>query len=176
LHGGETDRNIWNEVHELICLTFLRRGAMPYYDIEFFLALAARQPDNILIVLAEQNANTIAAAVFYEGAETLYGRYWGSRADYNALHFETCYYQGIEYCIARGKKIFEPGTQGEHKISRGFVPVTTWSAHWLERPEFFQAIGHYLDDEKQHIDRYIEAVSTHSPYRSNSDPVSDERE
>lgn len=176
LHGGETDRNIWKEVHELICLTFLRRGAMPYYDIEFFLALAARQPDNILIVLAEQNANTIAAAVFYEGAETLYGRYWGSSADYNALHFETCYYQGIEYCIARGKKIFEPGTQGEHKISRGFVPVTTWSAHWLERPEFFQAIGHYLDDEKQHIDRYIEAVGTHSPYRSNSDPVSDEHD
>ena len=176
IRGRETDRRIWNEVHELICLTFLRRGSMPYYDTEFFLALAAAQPDNVLIVLAQQDAESIAAAVFYEGEETLYGRYWGSRADYNALHFETCYYQGIEYCIAHGKKIFEPGTQGEHKISRGFVPVTTWSAHWLERPEFFQAIGDYLEDEQQHIDRYIEAVNTHSPYRDKAKPAPGERD
>ena len=110
----------------------------------------------------------IAAAVFYVSPHTLYGRYWGSDADYNALHFETCYYQGIEYCIANGQRVFEPGTQGEHKISRGFTPVSTWSAHWLARPEFFTVIGDYLEDEQHHIDRYIDAVNLHSPYRRNS--------
>ena len=91
-----------------------------------------------MIVMAEMNRMPIAAAVFYDGnADTLYGRYWGADADYNALHFETCYYQGIEHCIDTGRQLFEPGTQGEHKISRGFVPVDTWSAHWLARPEFF---------------------------------------
>jgi predicted N-acyltransferase len=95
----------------------------------------------------------------------LYGRYWGATADFNALHFETCYYQGIEYCIRNGIQVFEPGTQGEHKISRGFQPVSTWSAHWLAHSEFSGAIAKYLADERQHVDRYIEAVDEHSPYR-----------
>jgi hypothetical protein len=82
------------------------------------------------------------------------------------LHFETCYYQGIDYCIAKGLARFEPGTQGEHKISRGFVPVTTWSAHWLARPEFFSAVARYLNEEQRHVERYMDAVSGHSPYRN----------
>jgi len=104
----------------------------------------------------------------------LYGRYWGSDSHYNALHFETCYYQGIDYCIAQKKQLFEPGTQGEHKLSRGFRPVATWSAHWLARPEFFAAVGNYLDAEERHIDRYIEAAGEHSPYRSK--PAEDAQE
>ena len=107
-----------------------------------------------------------AAAVFYVSDAVLYGRYWGTDSQYNALHFETCYYQGIDFCITNGIKIFEPGTQGEHKISRGFTPVSTWSAHWLARPEFFTAVADYLQAEERHIDRYIEAVDQHSPYRS----------
>ena len=106
--------------------------------------------------------------MFFRGANALYGRYWGCNAFHNALHFETCYYQGIEYCIEHGIAAFEPGTQGEHKISRGFSPVSTWSAHWLAREEFFAAIGDYLDDEKEHIDRYIDAVREHTPYRADS--------
>ena len=102
----------------------------------------------------------------------LYGRYWGSDGHYDALHFEACYYQGIEYCIDTGKRIFEPGTQGEHKISRGFVPTPTWSAHWLKQPEFFSAIGDYLTAERRHVERYMEAVDAHSPYR-NDEPRGD---
>ncbi len=166
LKGREIDRATWSDVYQLISLTFLRRGAMPYFSEDFFVAVSDRLPDNIVVVLAEKNSMPVAAAVFYESESALYGRYWGSDSHYNALHFETCYYQGIDYCIAQRKKLFEPGTQGEHKLSRGFRPVATWSAHWLARPEFFAAVGNYLDAEEQHIDRYIEAAGEHSPYRA----------
>ena len=115
--------------------------------------------------MAELDGKAIAAAVFFVGRDALYGRYWGSDEYFDALHFETCYYQGIEFCIRHRIGRFEPGTQGEHKISRGFVPETTWSAHWLARPEFFDAIGRYLEDEGEHVDRYADAVRAHSPYR-----------
>ena len=166
LKGREIDRATWSDVYQLISLTFLRRGAMPYFSEDFFVAVSDRLPDNIVVVLAEKNRMPVAAAVFYESESALYGRYWGSDSHYNALHFETCYYQGIDYCIAQQKKLFEPGTQGEHKLSRGFRPVATWSAHWLARPEFFTAVGNYLDAEERHIDRYIEAAGEHSPYRA----------
>ena len=166
LTGRELDTAIWTDVYQLISLTFLRRGSMPYFSFEFFVEVSKRMPDNILVVLAEQNRQPTAAAVFYISDAVLYGRYWGCDTQYNALHFETCYYQGIDFCIANGKKIFEPGTQGEHKISRGFTPVSTWSAHWLARPEFFAAVANYLKQEERHIDRYISAVDEHSPYRN----------
>jgi predicted N-acyltransferase len=171
LTGRELDGAIWEDVYELISITFLRRGSMPYFSYDFFVEVSQKLPDNILVVLAEQHRQPIAAAVFYVSDAALYGRYWGTNSHHNALHFETCYYQGIDFCIANGKKIFEPGTQGEHKISRGFAPVSTWSAHWLARPEFFAAIADYLEAEERHIDRYIAAVDEHSPYR---DPQSDE--
>ena len=77
----------------------------------------------------------------------------------------SCYYQGIEYCIEHGIGRFEPGTQGEHKVSRGFLPSETWSAHWLAQPEFFSAIGRYVEEEAEHIDRYMDAIDRHSPFR-----------
>lgn len=169
LHGEDTDRALWKDVYQLIGGTFLRRGSMPYFDLDFFLDVSKHLPGTILLVLAERHGALIAAAVFYESSEVLYGRYWGADDHYDSLHFETCYYQGIEYCIANSKKLFEPGTQGEHKISRGFVPTTTWSAHWLARPEFYAAIRSYLREEGRHIDRYIEAAGSHSPYRAGND-------
>lgn len=174
LNGHDLDRATWSDVYQLISLTFLRRGSMPYFSEDFFVAVAEKLPDNIVVILAEKNRMPVAAAVFYASEHTLYGRYWGSDSQYNALHFETCYYQGIDYCIAHRKQHFEPGTQGEHKLSRGFTPVATWSAHWLARPEFFAAVGNYLTAEKRHIDRYIEAASTHSPYKSQ--PANDKQE
>jgi hypothetical protein len=165
LKGNETDDAVWKDVYSMIGTTFLRRGSMPYYDYEFFTSVSRALPDNVLVILAERKQMPIAAAVFYEGKDTLYGRYWGSDSHYDALHFETCYYQGIDYCIAKGLARFEPGTQGEHKVSRGFVPITTWSAHWLARPEFFSAVGRYLKEEQRHVERYMDAVSAHSPYR-----------
>ncbi len=165
LRGRDLEPDIWRTVYRLISITFMRRGSLPYFGLEFFMTIGATMPDNILVILAEYRDEPIAAAIFFESDRVLYGRYWGSDGQYDALHFETCYYQGIEYCIESGKETFEPGTQGEHKISRGFVPVETWSAHWLRQPEFFSAIGNYLDEESRHVDRYMEAVSDHSPYR-----------
>jgi len=165
LTGRELDAAVWSDVYQLISLTFLRRGAMPYFSYDFFVEVSQRMPENILVILAEKNRTATAAAVFFVSDQVLYGRYWGSDSPYNALHFETCYYQGIDFCIANGKKIFEPGTQGEHKISRGFTPVPTWSAHWLARPEFLAAVTNYVTAEERHIDRYIDAVKQHSPYK-----------
>jgi len=171
LSGHQLDKSIWADVYALISITFMRRGSLPYFSLDFFEQVSRQLPDEIAVVLAERNHELVAAAVFYRGKDTLYGRYWGSRSKVNGLHFETCYYQGIEYCIEHGIRHFEPGTQGEHKISRGFTPVTTWSAHWLARPEFFSAIERFLDEEKDYIDRYIDSVHAHSPFRDGNTPT-----
>lgn len=166
LKGDQLDDTLWSVVYALISRTFMRRGSLPYFNEEFFRSVSQQLPENILVVLAEKDANTVAAAVFFESKQVLYGRYWGSDGHYDALHFETCYYQGIDYCIANEIQTFEPGTQGEHKISRGFSPETTWSAHWLAHPEFADAISRYLDEEARHVDRYMDAVDSRSPYKS----------
>jgi predicted N-acyltransferase len=167
LKGRDIDTRTWEQVYGLISMTFMRRGSLPYYNLDFFLRIGNSLPDNVLVILAEQSANPdpIAAAVFFESRTTLYGRYWGSDGRHNALHFETCYYQGIEYCIEKELQLFEPGTQGEHKISRGFAPQSTWSAHWLAHPQFLSAIENYLEEETRYVDRYIESVDARSPYR-----------
>jgi predicted N-acyltransferase len=165
LHGSEIDTETWETVFRFVSITFMRRGSLPYYDLDFFLRISEQLGDSVMVILAEQEGRPVAAAVFFVGENALYGRYWGSSGQHNALHFETCYYQGIDYCIEHGIERFEPGTQGEHKISRGFSPVSTWSAHWLEHPEFLSAIGDYLEDETRHVDRYIDAVDARSPYR-----------
>ncbi|MBT8066708.1 MAG: GNAT family N-acetyltransferase [Gammaproteobacteria bacterium] len=166
LKGDQLDDELWSVVYALISRTFMRRGSLPYFNEEFFRSVSRQLPENLLVVLAEKDDKTVAAAVFFESEQVLYGRYWGSDGHYDALHFETCYYQGIDYCIANKKQIFEPGTQGEHKISRGFSPETTWSAHWLAHPEFADAISRYLDEEARHVDRYMDAVDSRSPYKS----------
>ncbi|MDH3439189.1 MAG: GNAT family N-acetyltransferase [Gammaproteobacteria bacterium] len=168
--GSEADAAVWKDVYELISITFLRRGSLPYFSLDFFQEISRRLPENILLVVAEKNRMPIAAAVFYDTSNALYGRYWGADAHYNALHFETCYYQGIDYCIEKKRQRFEPGTQGEHKISRGFTPVNTWSAHWLERPEFFNAVGRFLQEETRHVDYYMDVVNAHSPYKNEQAP------
>lgn len=130
--------------------------------------LSLKIPDNLLVIIAEHNAKLIGASLFFVGNKGLYGRYWGAADNYDSLHFETCYYQGIDYCIKNKIDHFEPGTGGEHKISRGFIPSKTWSAHYLKHPEFSAAVKHHLHAESQHIDRYIQEVQKHSPYRANN--------
>jgi predicted N-acyltransferase len=176
LTGTDMDAAIWHDVFALISTTFLRRGSMPYFNLDFFLQVSQCLPNTIAVVIAERRGQMIAAALFFVGDDSLYGRYWGSDSSYDALHFETCYYQGIDYCIKNRLTYFEPGTQGEHKISRGFSPVTTWSAHWLKHEQFFAAVGRYLDDERRHIDDYVDAVRCHSPYKKsmNTDNADDE--
>ncbi len=169
IRGGDMNAADWSVVYRLISRTFMQRGSLPYFNEAFFVGLGAALPDSLLVILSEKDAQTVAAAVFFESDTALYGRYWGSDGHYDALHFETCYYQGIDYCIDTGKKVFEPGTQGEHKISRGFAPETTWSAHWLAHPEFADAVSRYLDEEARHIDRYMDAVDSRTPYKSSED-------
>jgi hypothetical protein len=166
LKGDELNETTWSHVYALISRTFMRRGSLPYFNEAFFKSISQQLPENILVILAEKEADPVAAAVFFESDRVLYGRYWGSDGHYDALHFETCYYQGIDYCIETGKQVFEPGTQGEHKISRGFSPETTWSAHWLAHPEFADAIGRYLDEEARHVDQYMDTVDSRSPYKT----------
>jgi predicted N-acyltransferase len=169
IQGADIDSDTWSVVYRLISRTFMLRGSMPYYNESFFRGLSEQIPDGVLVILAEIDAVPVAAAVFFESDTHLYGRYWGSDGHYDSLHFEACYYQGIDYCIDSGKQVFEPGTQGEHKISRGFSPVSTWSAHWLAHPQFSSAIEEYLDEEGKHVNRYIDAVDSHSPYKERVD-------
>ncbi|MGH8188931.1 MAG: peptidogalycan biosysnthesis protein, partial [Steroidobacteraceae bacterium] len=122
-------------------------------------------PGMVVVKLAQMQSRPVAAAIFFRGGETLYGRYWGAAADFHSLHFETCYYQGIEYCIEHSLKCFEPGTQGEHKIPRGFEPTATWSAHWIADVRFRRAIEAYLDEERAAVDEYIRQVQDHVPFR-----------
>ena len=166
LKGDQLDDALWSVVYALISRTFMQRGSLPYFNEEFFRSVSRQLPENILVVLAEKDDNPVAAAVFFESDQVLYGRYWGSDGHYDALHFETCYYQGIDYCIANQKQIFEPGTQGEHKISRGFSPESSWSAQWLAHPALADAISRYLEEEARHVDRYLDAVDSRSPYKS----------
>ena len=167
--GDEMDAATWSVVYALISRTFMRRGSLPYFNEVFFRSISEQLPESILVIVAEKESTPVAAAVFFESDHVLYGRYWGSDGHYDALHFETCYYQGIDYCIDTGKQVFEPGTQGEHKISRGFSPETTWSAHWLAHPEFADAISRYLDEEARHVDRYMDAVDSRSPYKASDE-------
>ncbi|MEO8444185.1 MAG: GNAT family N-acetyltransferase [Gammaproteobacteria bacterium] len=165
LSGHQIDAALWRQLMPLYASSFWRRGREPYLTEAFFSRIGAVMPDNVLAIVANLGGEPVATALCFRSADTLYGRYWGSQGDFHSLHFETCYYQGIEYCIEQGLQTFEPGTQGEHKISRGFVPTETWSAHWLSHPQFATAIDHYLDRERAHIDEYIESARDHVPYR-----------
>jgi len=165
LAGNEPSQADWDAIFDFYSRTFMRRGRPPYLNRAFFDAIAASMPENIVLVLARFGSQPIATAVCFRSDDTLYGRYWGSLADFHSLHFETCYYQGIDYCITHGLRNFEPGTQGEHKISRGFSPTTTWSYHKMMDGDFHAAIGDFLDRETQYVEHYIDDVAEHVPYK-----------
>jgi predicted N-acyltransferase len=165
LRGNEPTAADWDAIVEFYSRTFWRRGREPYLNREFFAAIAATMPDNLLVILARQHGVPIATAICFRSSSTLYGRYWGSAGTFHSLHFETCYYQGIDYCIRERLERFEPGTQGEHKVARGFVPQPTWSCHWLRDREFHRAVGSFLARETHHVDAYIDEVGEHVPYR-----------
>ncbi len=168
-HGNELDESDWVRIMPLYRHTFLRRGREPYLGQAFLQEVAARMPESIVVFLGMSGHELMSVAICFRSSNALYGRYWGATQYIDSLHFETCYYQGIDYCIKHGLKLFEPGTQGEHKISRGFAPTETWSAHWLLRSEFAAAINGYLGRERDYIDEYIDAVESHVPYKKDID-------
>jgi predicted N-acyltransferase len=165
LQGGQLDDALIALVHDLHAITFLRHGHSPYLNRAFFAQIAHTLGPSLLVKLALCAGKPVAAAVFFRSADTLFGRYWGANADYHSLHFEACYYQGIDYCIEQGIRRFEPGTQGEHKIARGFEPALTWSAHWIADTVLRRAIASYLDREGDAIDAYAAAADEHAPFR-----------
>jgi predicted N-acyltransferase len=123
-------------------------------------------PENTLLVIASREGVPIAAALNYVTAEAMYGRSWGTFEFHSGLHFETCYYQAIEYCIAHNIKTFEGGAQGEHKLARGFLPVTTRSVHWLAHPQFAQAVENYLQREADAVSEYVDSLNVRSPFKT----------
>ncbi len=163
--GGELDAPLLDRIYAFHRQTFLRHGHEPYLTRAFFGEIARTLGDALMVKIAMHGAHPVAAAVFFWSEEALWGRYWGAAGDYHSLHFETCYHQGIEFCIERGIRRFEPGTQGEHKVSRGFEPQLTWSAHEILDERFRQAIGEYLEREADWVEDYVGEVREHVPYR-----------
>jgi uncharacterized protein len=162
--GEEMDDALWRTVYEFYADTFYRHGHEPYLNLEFFKRIAARMPRQLMLKIARHGGTPIALAIFFVGKDALYGRYWGAGGNFHSLHFETCYYQGIEYCIEHKLGRFEPGTQGEHKVPRGFVPALTGSAHYIRDERFAAAIRDYAVREARGVDDYAAAVNEHVPY------------
>jgi predicted N-acyltransferase len=169
LHGGDMSDALWDAVYPFYADTFYRHGHEPYLNLDFFKRIAAAMPDQLMLKVARIGAERIAVAVFFVSDDALFGRYWGAGGNYHSLHFETCYYQGIEYCIDKKLQRFEPGTQGEHKVPRGFVPTLMSSAHFVADPRFAAAIRDFATREARGVDRYAAAVTEHVPYHRASD-------
>ena len=166
LDGTSASDRDWAVFHALYASTFHRRGGIPTLSLGFFRSIARHMPQAVLLVMAEHAGEPVAAAFCLVGEDTLYGRHWGCNAFFDKLHFEACYYQGLDYCIRRGLARFEPGAQGEHKLARGFLPSETLSAHWLADERFRQAIARHLEHERAGMHEYMDEMMEHSPYKA----------
>ncbi len=167
LDGYSTSAEDWINFNHFYAHTFYEKSGFPTLNLDFFKAIAKQMPEQILLVLADKNERTIAGALMFRDKNTLYGRHWGAIEHIDYLHFEVCYYQGIEYCIKHKLKYFEPGAQGEHKLPRGFLPVTTYSAHYLRHQVFREAIKKFCHQEKYYIKKYMHQLAQHNPYQKN---------
>ena len=173
--GDELDEAQWLRVHALYANTYEERGQPPYLTPSFFLDYGRRPGTPLRLVLGydhrghgplPRGAEPMAVAITLAGGDTLYGRHWGCAEKYRGLHFETCYYQGLEMCFAEGLERFDAGTQGPHKLARGFEPVITRSAHLLADKRLAAAVGAFLERERKEVARQRELLATHSAYRN----------
>jgi predicted N-acyltransferase len=165
LSGAEIRPRHWDAFFAFYMDTGGRKWGRPYLTREFFDCIGADMAEQIVLMLAEKDGQPVAGALNLRGADALYGRNWGCLVDYKFLHFETCYYQAIEYAIAHGIARVEAGAQGEHKIQRGYLPVATWSAHWIHDPNFAAAVEDYLGRERRDVEAEMLALATYSPFR-----------
>ena len=163
--GHKVSEAEWDFVYACYANTYHVRGQAPYLTREFFSLLAERMPEAIRLVLARQGGRPVAMAFSLIGAGELYGRYWGSLAEFDRLHFETCFYQGIDQAVASGLSRFDAGAQGEHKLIRGFEPVITRSWHYLVHPGLRAAVSEFLQQERLGVMRYAETARDALPYR-----------
>ena len=163
--GNRVTESEWATFHRLYRDTFDKRGGIPTLTLPFFQEIGQTMGASLLLVLAYHGTEIVAAAFGLVGERTLFGRHWGCFKSFHSLHFEACYYQGLEYCIETGLERFEPGAQGEHKVSRGFLPTPTWSAHWIADLRFRSAIAGFLTQETRGMEEYFDEMHGHSPYR-----------
>lgn len=161
-NGNDLDDEQWGLLYAYYRVTFMKKSGAPTLTLDFFKAVAHK----IIAVFAYHEGRTVAAAICFVGKDKLYGRHWGCSDNYNNLHFEVCYYTGIEYCINNNLKVFEPGAQGEHKIWRGFLPTKTQSAHWIANPDFKNAIKDFLQHEAAAMENHGELLCESSPFKS----------
>lgn len=165
LTGRDIDEAHWDAFFAFYTDTGSRKWGQPYLTRAFFSLIGQTMADNILLVLCHRAGRPIAGALNLLGADTLYGRYWGCLEDHRFLHFEACYYRAIDYAIANGLARVEAGAQGPHKLARGYVPVRTYSAHWIADPGFRRAVADYLEHEHDQVDREIEILGRYTPFK-----------
>ena len=168
LTGADLTDEHWDVFYRFYIDTSDRKWGSPYLTQDFFYRIGQTMADRIVLVLARYNGKWVAGALNLLGSDTLYGRNWGCGADFKFLHFETCYYQAIDFAIANGLTRVEAGAQGEHKIQRGYLPVRMESAHWIAHPGLRDAIAHFLDRERPAMEEQIAELSEHSPFRKES--------
>lgn len=145
--------------------TYAAHYSTPYLNLDFFQRIGATMPRNVLLIIAEREGKPIAASLSIHTDRVLYGRYWGAVENHPCLHFETAYYQPLEFCIAARLDRFEGGAQGQHKMARGFLPQKTWSAHWLAHPAFSDAIERFLERENNGVESYLDELNENTPFR-----------
>ncbi|MEO6024474.1 MAG: GNAT family N-acetyltransferase [Burkholderiales bacterium] len=166
LEGNDISEADWLFFGRCYRATYREHQSTPYLNLDFFLSIGRDMPEHLVLVKAWIADQPVAVALNFKNGDRLFGRHWGSVGYIPGLHFETCYYQGIEYCIERKLKIFEGGVQGEHKLARGLLPVKTYSSHWLAHPQFSDAITDYLARESQGIERYVDELNGMSPFKA----------
>ena len=168
-HGDEMTSADWEWAHHFYATTFERKWNIPVLSRTFFEEIGCTMGEQVVVVFARVAGRPVACAILLRGADTLYGRYWGADETHHSLHFEACYYQGIEYAIDQGLSRYEPGAQGEHKIPRGFLPTWTCSAHWIAHPDFRRAIADHLVRERAMLEQRFAALQELSPFRAQQD-------
>ena len=166
VHGDDASADDLAAMHGFYLSTFADYGNSPALTLAFLQHLARAMPRQLVLILAEREGTPIAGALCLRGGDTLYGRYWGASERHPGLHFEACYYQGIDYCLREGLRQFEPGAQGEHKIARGFLPVRVRSRHWIADPRFADALRGWCAEERAAVASQQEALRRHAPFRT----------
>ena len=167
--GENLNYDLLNKFYKFYLSTNIKRsGFSGYLTKQFFLNFPATLFKNLVIVFAKKKSNDemVGGSLFFRDDQNLYGRYWGCIEEFDCLHFECCYYQGIDYCIKNKLKKFDPGVQGEHKIKRGFAPTETYSAHWIADERFSEAIEDFVTKEERHINYYLEDAKKLLPFKT----------
>lgn len=163
--GADIAEEQWAFFHRCYASTYRRHGSTPYLSLSFFERIGRSMPGNVVLVIGSRNGTPVCAALDIFDSHTLWGRYWGTTEHVPGLHFEACYYQAIEFCIERRISLFEGGAQGVHKLARGFLPVTTRSAHAIADPEFAHAIEAFVERERLDVAQTVDELERASPFR-----------